>query len=241
MWALKHRVVVELRVRREAMLTPMFDQAFDRGFCGDLLARPGTAQSTVKTDSGQDIHVLTTANDQIFDNVEAIQLSPTSRHIRKVPTWRRRLATNSTSTIQRTVAIKNSSDRPHRRNMNDPSCYQLATNRFGAVLTEITLGLELLSQAKDPLLDSAFRSTWCRSTASRPRSPVNFVQWLRSRSRNPSLNSGQRNAVLPRDSSRCHSGTDVSNHHTTPRLGRRFLLTGHLVKEPDRNAFLPEY
>ena len=74
MSSLKDRAVVELRVARKSHLTPMLPQAIDREFRGELCGRPSRAPSAVQADSGQHIHVGSTANDQVFDGVEVVHL-----------------------------------------------------------------------------------------------------------------------------------------------------------------------
>ncbi len=83
----KNGVVVELGVFWQTVLAPVCNECFGRKFRGPGRSHPGTAQSSVQTDAGQNVHVRAATEAKIFDEIEAIDIRLSGSDMWQIPAF----------------------------------------------------------------------------------------------------------------------------------------------------------
>jgi hypothetical protein len=146
-------VVVELDVSRQTEGTPVLAHGGDHFGGWDVSVRPTGYQATVEGDPGKDIDVSAALDDQIFDDVETIELTRACRDIRQIPARGWRPMTRPSATIQRATPFENSADRSDRRHWANASADEFAMDSRGAAFTQHTGFFELAANRQHKVLN----------------------------------------------------------------------------------------
>src|SRR5205085_11526530 len=129
-----------------------------------------------------------------LDEVEFIQLRQAVGDLRQVPALGWRTTTNSSSVIQRPIALKDTTDGAQRRQGASPATAKLGADGDRAKLAEITLLFKLFAKRQHALLDfrrNAIGNLSRRARKVTERSPIETFAF---RSRYPAFDGRHRNA-----------------------------------------------
>lgn len=173
--ALEARVVVELNELRTTEVAPVLRQTFQYVVGENAPPRPRHRHTAIERNAIEDLHFSSVTNDQSFDDIEGIEFSLPSRHVREVPArgwWRPALS----RALNQTVLRQDSADGAYGRQWADAFRLELSADGDGAVFTQRRMAFEPKSQAKDTLQDATRRSMLCTEVAAGPVLPVDPIE-----------------------------------------------------------------
>jgi hypothetical protein len=225
--ALETGVIVELRVSRQAKITPVLAHSRKDFSGGDVSIGPTCDQTSMKRDGREDIDVNAALNDQVFDDVEAIKLAGSFSYVRKIPSGHGWLPANPATTIQSTAPFENPTDGTHRRYRLNASAKQLLMDGRSAIFTKHTGFPEITANGQHKILKCPIgplnfvRQRW-------PIIPVNLAKSLISGAPNPQMNGCDSTTVAPRYFTDGASLANSKDHRSSLNNQRAFLATCNL-------------
>ena len=235
MRSLKHRVVVELHVRRKAVLAPMLFQRFQHGIRGPAGFHEAVRQAAMQADQVEDFDLLPALNDQSFDQISAVEFGLPLSHTRQIPALRRWRPTHSPPTIQRAASDQDATDRPQRRGLLPrrllPLFGQFAPNRRRTEFAQRAGCLQAATDRQDQIFDRRRSGLRRTSPTARMIAPIDAIQPFVSRTRHPHLDRSQTHTTSLRDRSQRDTPTNLRHHSTTHFLHRLFEPSPSPVKE----------
>src|SRR5436853_843558 len=149
----KAGVIVELRIVGQADLAPMLENGCQSRLGGVGRRRKRAHQMTMQGNDIANFDLDAAPNEQPLDEVEFIQLRQAVGDLRQVPALGWRTTTNSSSVIQRPIALKDTTDGAQRRQGASPATAKLGADGDRAKLAEITLLFKLFAKRQHALLD----------------------------------------------------------------------------------------
>jgi hypothetical protein len=212
MGALEEGVVVELGVIEKSVFAPVGDERFDREFGGPGGFDPTGAEAAVEADCIQDHDVGSTANDETFHEVEAVEFGLTGCNPWEVPALGRRRAADTPASIQCAASEEDSTDRAHGGDALRAAFVEGAMNGGCAKLTEIAGLPELFAEPQDEIFEAHRGGTSLAPSSAWRIGPIDTIQTLTVRSSNPVLHRRQTHMKLPMDSSQRTSAAHRRNH-----------------------------
>lgn len=110
MWSLEAGVVVELSVSGQADEPPVFEEAVEDDVGDDALVRPGSVETAMEGDAGEDVDIVAAWQSESFDDVEGIEFDAFVGEIGEIPpSWRRR-PSDAFSAIEESASMEDASD-----------------------------------------------------------------------------------------------------------------------------------
>lgn len=194
----KDGVVVKLSVFRESVSTPMSNQRFGGGLGGPRGSDPTGTKACMHADAGQDVDVDAAPQTQVFDEVKAIDVRQPGSDAWDVPAFGRGRPTHSSASIESAAPQKDSADGTEGRNLLETAFFEGKLDCHGAVLTQVALVAELLTDSQDQILDARRGGAFLAPSTSWQIDPGNPVNPLIAGALHPTLNSSQCHAKLLR-------------------------------------------
>jgi hypothetical protein len=174
----KDGVVVKLSIFRESVSTPMSNQRWGGGLGGPRGSDPTGTQARMHTDAGQDVDVGTTTQTQVFDEVKAIDVGLLGSDSWDVPAFGRGRPTNSSAPIESAAPQEDSSDGAEGWNLLETAFREDKLDRHGAILAQVALVAELLTNSQDQILDASRRGDFRAPTTAGHARPNDAIQSL---------------------------------------------------------------
>jgi hypothetical protein len=111
MGTLEDGVVVELGVGRQADLSPSGKHALGGKSCRDEVCDgPGVGGFSVEGDCVEDLNVASSADDESFDDVEAVEFDVSASEVGEVPASGGRRSSHASSSIEEAVSGEDATD-----------------------------------------------------------------------------------------------------------------------------------
>src|SRR6185437_1097503 len=215
--ALKNRAVIELGVCGQAVFLPVLQQFFYSDFRGICRHDPARAQTAVQADAIEYVYVNTPLDDQVFDEIEAVELGSMLTYIVEIPPLRRRRKTPATTSIQRASALENAADCTYRRDAIQAerltSLGQFAMDRCSPKLAQVRMITKLRPQPDHKAFYLRGRGLSLASAAP-GTGPIHTVQTLACRMRDPALHGTQSDSKLRRHGPHRLAFANQRNHTT---------------------------
>jgi hypothetical protein len=193
----KNGVVVELGIFREAVSSPVCNQRFRGGLGGPRRSHPTGTKAGMQTDPGHDVHVGAATQAKVFDEVETIDVRLPGSEAWHVPAFGRRRPTNSRPSVESASAQENSADRANGGNRLEAALFQGQLDHHGAVLSQVALLPELLTNSQDQILNAGRRGDLLASSPAGPIEPDHASNTIIAGALYPTLNSSQCHTKLP--------------------------------------------
>jgi hypothetical protein len=224
MGALESGVVVELRVGGQTQLYPALDEPADYHGSAQLSLRPGIDLPPMDGHCRKDTKALPTAQGQVFDQVEAIQIDARTGERRQVPARRRRRPALPPGSVLRSVAFENPVNGRHGGDL-PVNGTQFRVDGFGAEFSEQTV----VTQPPPHFKDGAFGGE-PNSIPGELRSPLPIletdpIQPAPNTSRHPLADRCRADRKAARNRTHRFSLPHRLHHHLTTPFKRAFLDT----------------
>ena len=230
----ENRVVVELGIVRQPVLPPMFDERFRGENSSPRRSHPGTTQSPMQTDSGQNVHGSTALKAKIFDEIKAVQFGLASGDAWQIPAFGRWGTTNSPSTVEGAATPENSSDGAQRGNLLQTLLPKGTPDCCGAIFAKIAEVPKLLANSQNAILHPRRGGVLPTSPTARPVEPNDPIETIVAGALDPPLNSSQSHTKLLRDRTLRASPSHGPNDLLTTCI--RFAFCSRI--SPDGNGHL---
>jgi hypothetical protein len=225
--SLKAGIVVELRIGGKAKGPPVLDEGINDFGSRYAAIRPRGYEAAVKRDAGEDIHMDTPFNHQVFDYIKAIEFALRCGHVRQVPARRWRPVTHSVAAIKSATPFQDSANGANRGRVRCASTQQVTIDCRGAIFAQSTRFLKLAADCQHKILHGsigALNCMWHRWTIA----PVNLIERLTASAPNPVMYCTDSDSkVVPYFTHR-RTMTDSRNHSPSLVSLRAFLTTFYL-------------
>lgn len=226
--SLEAGVIVELGISRKAQDAPVLAQGRDDFGGWDISIRPGACQSAVKRDRSEHIHMNAALYDQVFDNVEAIELAGSLSHIGQIPPRNWWPTAHPSAAIESAAPLEDPADCAHRRDWADAPPDQLAMDGRSPVFAEHTGLFEITANCQHEILNRSLDASRLMGRTG-PIVAIQLSQRLIPGSLDPVMDGSHTNLILPCDASQGCAMTGSSHHGLSPfSLGSFFLMVGLL-------------
>jgi hypothetical protein len=197
--ALKARVV-ELGVVGQAVLPPVFDQAFKSEIRSDFGLRPGGFKSAVQRSGIQNVDINAAFDDEILNGIEQVDLGAQRGDIRKIPAGRRWGPARSEPAVKGAAALQNTVDCAQRWNGTGvKSSQQITVNGGSAELAQVADVFKKFASGENACFAKgigAVGGSWRTRGLVRK---IQSIQTLALGAANPALNGAERDMKAPRD------------------------------------------
>jgi hypothetical protein len=184
----------------------------------------------MKADGVEDFHIDSTADDEPFDEVEAVEFRSAIGQVRQMPSFRRRRPANASSAIEGTAALEDAADGSQGRDAFDAvaagALGEFATDGSGPVLAEVTGFAELLPESEDEILDPLWSARGRASSTAWAIGPVDAIEALTLCSIDPLLDRPQTDTEFLRNDSHGPTTADDGDHPPPLLFNRVFWITG---------------
>jgi hypothetical protein len=220
---LEERVVVELRVVRQADRPPVLHQGFHHESgrnCGRV--RPGHHQAAVQGDAIENLDRSASTNDQPLDQVEAVQFGTPVRDPGQVPTRTGRGTTDSPTAVQGSASLQDQADRANGRRIGQATGEPRAVDGGCPELAEVTGLTQLLAEGQHQVLPLPLGAIDRRGQATRVVGPVHAIEALSLGAFDPALHRGQSHAELLGHLTHGGTASDGLDHGTSALFRRGF-------------------
>jgi hypothetical protein len=192
--SLEARIVIELRVRREALAAPMRLQKFHNLRGVRLRGRPGAHRRAEQGPTGENLAEPEAFQRQILNHIKAVELRFAGPHRRQIPAGRRRRPPHARPGVQQAVTGQDA----HARHGPKPLLLQPFGDGVRPMKPERALLFQLLAQDADALLQLLRRFVGHTPGRLGPRRPIHLFQRRVTRALHPPLDRAQRHAKPPR-------------------------------------------
>jgi hypothetical protein len=215
---LEDRVVVELRITRQAELPPVLNQALDHELRRDALPPwPGGDQAAMERDAIEDLDLGTATDDQALNDIDAVELPAAAGHLRQIPTRRRRRSPHPMPPVQHAPTAEDPVDGPLRGQRLDAAGPEGIEDRLGPEETQVTLGLQSAAHLEDQVFEGSSDPLGGPGDR-RAIGPIDPVEALAVRMVDPAIDSSGAHAEIPCDLL-LRSSTANGLHHRPTAVG----------------------
>ena len=222
-WPLEARVVVELRIRGEALCPPAGLQRSVDTACGHPVLGPRVRQAPVQGEAREDLDLGPALEDQPGDDVEAVAVGLPAGHGREVPTpgWRR--AAHPAPAVEGAPALEDPPDGPDGRRRSPGGDGPGPVDGDRPVLAERACVLELAAQAQHAGFDLRRRPVE-RVGDRRMIRPFDPVEVCPPRPTDPALDGAQAHPKLPGHRPQRVARSNRFHHSAATSLATPFLV-----------------
>jgi hypothetical protein len=210
MGALKARVVVELSVGGQAVLTPMGEESLEDEVGGDVLTWPGIDETAMKRNGIEAVSVSIVLERDGFHDVEGVELDAAIGEIGKIPSGRRSRTAHASSSIENAVAGEDAADGSDGGKGRNALFLEMAMNGLIAEFAEIAVQPQMRACVEDARFEIGGNASSSSGSAG-PVIEIDAFESLGSSASDPTLNGAQRDADASRDLTQGESATREAN------------------------------
>ena len=212
------RVVVELRVVREATLSPMLEDVIHDGTGGYAVLGPGGRESSEKGNAVEDVNEGAVLDGQILDHIKAVEFGSLGCEGRQVPAGGRGMKADALPAVQDAPALQDSTDGAKGGDRGNVHGSEFAQDGRGPELAEGGLHAQMRTDLQDSVLQGSVASVGRMGGARWAVGEVDAVQAPIARASAPELDCTQRDGVTPRYFAHGGAVTDQGDHGSASML-----------------------
>src|SRR5438128_1432399 len=218
-------VVIELGILRQAPFPPVRQNGGQSGFGAESRFDKRGNQTAVQRDSVEDFDFAEVANEEAFNKIEGIEFGSPSGDLRQIPTLSRRLAANSSASVEDPMPLKDVANRSQGRDLFLATSRQFTSDCQRPKLTQVGLMAELLANLKNQILHVVVGAIGDAMRGRELVTEVNAVKALAASTINPELDRRRRDVKLLRNLAQRLTATNGSDDFASPFFKIAFLLT----------------